>query len=382
MSEEASTETLTSVAVDALFQPHQFGAVELKNLVAMAPMTMSQSPGNVVTDEVVSYYRRRTEGGVGLIITEGTPPMDAGHGFPDVPSFYGEEALAGWKRVVDEVHDAGGAIIPQIWHVGAMRQPGSGPNPDLPPYGPSAVLHPGLRDQENGVPAVEMTQADIDETVAAFAQCGENAKKLGFDGIEMHGAHSYLIDQFFWEHTNQRTDGYGGDLTQRTRFAVEIIEATRALVGPEFPIVLRFSQWKQGDYKHKMAKTPQELEDFLAPLTDAGVDYFHCSTRRFNDPEFEGSDLNLAGWAKKLTGKPSITVGSVGLDDDFLRTYAGKPAHKAGIDALIRRLENKEFDLVAVGRALLSDPAWANKVRDGRENEIVDFNAEHMKVLT
>jgi len=377
-----STTASTDKSVAALFEPYAFGNVTLPNRVVMAPMTRSKSPGNVPGEDVAAYYRRRAEGGTGLLITEGTPPCPAGHSYPDVPAFYGEEALAGWKHVADEVHAAGGFIIPQLWHVGSFRQPGMEPDPSLPGYGPSAVLHPALADKEGSKPPVAMTQKDIDDTVAAFAAAAGNAKKLGFDGVEMHGAHSYLIDQFFWSVTNQRTDQYGGDLPQRTRFAVEIIQAVRSAVGPDFPLVMRFSQWKQGDYQHRMAETPEELAAFLKPLSDAGVDYFHCSTRRFNDPEFEGSDLNLAGWTKKLTGKPTITVGSVGLDNDFLRTYAGKESHKAGIDALIRRLEQDEFDLVAVGRALLSDPLWANKVREGRQDQIVEFQREHMAVLT
>ncbi len=382
MSDDVAVQ-MTKVSVEALFQPFEFGGVTLPNRIVMAPMTRSKSPGNVPGEDVAAYYRRRTEGGVGLIITEGTPPpFKGGHGYPDVPNFYGEDALAGWKRIVDEVHDAGGYIIPQIWHVGGIRQKGVGPDPDEPAYGPSAVVHPSLAEKEGAQAPLEMTQSDIDEAVAAYGQTAASARELGFDGIELHGAHSYLIDQFFWEATNRRTDKYGGDLAQRTRFAVEVIEAVRAAAGPDFTLVFRFSQWKQGDYHHKMAKDADELASFLMPLSEAGVDIFHASTRRFNDAEFEGSDLNLAGWTKKLTGKPSITVGSVGLDSDFLRSYAGKESHQAGLDALIRRLENEEFELVAVGRALLSDPAWANKVRAGHEEEIVQFGLEHMQVLT
>ncbi len=382
MSEDVAVQ-MTEVSVDALFDPFEFGGVTLPNRIVMAPMTRSKSPGNVPGEDVAAYYRRRAEGGVGLIITEGTPPPFKGaHGYPDVPNFYGEEALAGWKRVVDGVHDAGGRIIPQIWHVGSIRQKGAGPDPDEAAYGPSAVVHPSLAEKEGAHPPVEMTQGDIDDAVAAYGRTAASAKELGFDGIELHGAHSYLIDQFFWEATNKRTDTYGGDLAQRTRFAVEVIEAVRAAAGPDFMLVFRFSQWKQGDYRHKMAKDPEELAGFLTPLSEAGVDIFHASTRRFNDPEFEGSGLNLAGWTKKLTGKPSITVGSVGLDSDFLRSYAGKESHQAGLDALIRRLEDDEFDLVAVGRALLSDAAWAKKVRAGHEDGIVQFGLEHMQVLT
>jgi 2,4-dienoyl-CoA reductase-like NADH-dependent reductase (Old Yellow Enzyme family) len=377
-----STIAPTAKSVESLFRPFKFGRVTLKNRVAMAPMTRSKSPGNVPGADVAAYYRRRAEGGVGLIITEGTPPCPAGHSYPDVPAFYGEQALAGWRRVAEEVHAAGGYIIPQLWHVGSFRQPGMEPDPSIPGYGPSAILHPALAGQEGMKPPVAMTQEDIDDTVAAFATAARNAKRLGFDGVELHGAHSYVIDQFFWSATNQRTDQYGGTLPQRTRFAVEIIRAVRAAIGPDFPLLLRFSQWKQGDYRHKMAQTPGELAAFLEPLADAGVDIFHCSTRRFDDPEFEGSTLNLAGWTKKLTSKPTMTVGSVGLDNDFLRTYAGKDTAKANIDALLMRLENDEFDLVAVGRALLADAAWTEKIRRGQEDQIVAFQREHMAVLT
>lgn len=128
---------------------------------------------------------------------------------------------------------------------------------------------------------------------------------------------------------------------------------TKLAIGPEFPIVLRFPQWKANDYTAKLAETPALLKVFLAPLVYAGVDMFHCSTRRFWEPEFPGSDLNLAGWTKKLTGKPTITVGSVGLDGDFMSLFTeGKGASNTKIYGLIERLEREEFDLVAVGRAL------------------------------
>lgn len=372
-----------SINTDPLFEPFPFGNATLPNRIVMAPMTRSKSPGNVPGADVAAYYRRRAEGGVGLIVTEGTAPDFKGaHGYPDVPNFFGELALAGWKRVVDEVHAAGGHIIPQIWHVGSIRKAGVGPDPNEPAYAPSAIMHPFYADKPGGLVPIAMSREDIRECVASYARAAADAHRLGFDGVEIHGAHSYLIDQFFWSATNQRQDEYGGDtLAQRTRFAVEIVTAMRKAVPANFPIVLRFSQWKSGDYQHKMATTPEELAAFLEPLSRAGVDVFHCSTRRFNDPEFEGSDLNLAGWTKKLTGKPSITVGSVGLDNDFLRTFGGQEAHKSDINALVARMARKEFDLVAVGRALLSDPAWANKIRAGREADIVEFSRDYMARL-
>lgn len=364
--------------VKALFQPFQLGGLSLTSRVVMAPMTRSFSPGHVPNAQVVEYYRRRAAAGVGLIVTEGTTVNHkASNGYPNVPQFFGEAALAGWKNVVEAVHGEGGKIVPQLWHVGAVRRLGTEPDGSVPAYGPSEKIKDGQ------VLVHGMSQADIKEVIAAFAQAATDAKAIGMDGVEIHGAHGYLIDQFFWEGTNRRTDEYGGSLANRSRFAIELIEAVRAAVGPDYPIIFRFSQWKQQDYSARLVETPQALAGFLQPLADAGVDIFHCSTRRFWEAEFEGSTLNLAGWTRKLTGKPTITVGSVGLDDEFLQfmVKTDKVAQPASLEKLLERLNNEEFDLVAVGRALLVDPDWAIKVRDGREQDILPFSREALTTL-
>ncbi|MCY1345478.1 NADH oxidase [compost metagenome] len=360
------------MTVKALFEPFRLGNLELPNRVVMAPMTRNLTPGGVPHAQVVEYYRRRAAGGVGLIVTEGTTVgHKAANGYPDVPRFYGDDALAGWKQVVEAVHAAGGKIVPQLWHVGAVRRLGVEPDASVPGYGPSGKV-------KDGVEIVhEMTQQDIDEVIAAFAQAAKDAQAIGMDGVEIHGAHGYLIDQFFWEGSNKRSDQYGGSLANRSRFAIELIRAVRAAVGPDYPIIFRFSQWKQQDYSARLALTVDDLEAFLKPLSEAGVDIFHCSNRRFWEPEFEGSDLNLAGWTRKLTGKPTITVGSVGLSGSEFMQFFGKTdevAQPAGIEGLLERLNKQEFDLVAVGRALLSDPEWAAKIRDGRQDEILPFS--------
>lgn len=227
-----------------------------------------------------------------------------------------------------------------------------------------------------------MTQADLDDVIAAFAEAAAAAERIGFDGVEIHGAHGYLIDQFLWEGTNRRTDAYGGDLVARAKFAAEIVAAVRAAVSPTFPIIFRYSQWKQEAYGARLAETPEELEAILAPLAAAGVDAFHASTRRYWLPEFEGSDLNLAGWTKKLTGKPTITVGSVGLDGDFIKGFMGEGSPVKNIDDLLDRLERDEFDMVAVGRALLQDPEWAAKVLDGRFGDLAPYDAAALRTLS
>jgi 2,4-dienoyl-CoA reductase-like NADH-dependent reductase (Old Yellow Enzyme family) len=231
-----------------------------------------------------------------------------------------------------------------------------------------------------------MTEEDIADTVAAFAQAAADAKRVGFDTVEIHGAHGYLIDQFFWSGTNTRADRYGGaTIKERSRLAGEVVAAIRAAVGPDFPIILRVSQWKQQDYAARLGDTPERMADWLQPLVDAGVDILHCSQRRFWEPEFPELDgekgLNFAGWAKKLTGATTISVGSVGLSGDFFGAFAGKPSVTAELDGLIDRMARDEFDLVAVGRALISDAAWVAKIKTGDKTSLKGFDAADLRVL-
>lgn len=365
--------------IETLFKPFKLGNFGLKNRVVMAPMTRTSSPGNAPNKAVAEYYRRRAAGGAGLIITEGTiVNHKAASGYPNVPAMYGEKALAGWKQVVDAVHAEGGKIAPQLWHVGAVRRPGVEPGGDTPGYGPSGMGMPGK------VTGHVMTKEDIGDVVAAFAQGAKDAKDIGFDAIEIHGAHGYLIDQFFWEGTNQRDDEYGGSAANRSRFALELIKAVREAVGPDYPIILRYSQWKQQDYTARLCETPELLKAFLLPLVDAGVDIFHCSQRRFWEAEFEGSDLNLAGWTQKITGKPAISVGSVGLNNDFLPDKGDvgfKAAEPASLDNLIARMNSNEFSLVAVGRAMIANADWANQVENGDFEKLVAFEKEMLSGL-
>jgi 2,4-dienoyl-CoA reductase-like NADH-dependent reductase (Old Yellow Enzyme family) len=310
-------------------------------------------------------------------MTEGTYVAHAGAAaYTDVPHFYGDEALAGWKRVAEQVHAAGGRIFPQLWHCGLVPEPKSGKlNPDA--CGPSGLLKPGVKATEPARAGEPMTKADIDNVVRAFGESAASAERLGFDGCEIHGAHGYLLDQFLWDGTNHRTDAYGGGPVERTRLAVEVVREIRRNVSTDFPVCLRFSQWKLQDYAARLAETPQELERILAPLVEVGVDMFHCSQRRYWEKEFEGSDLNLAGWTKKITGKPAITVGSVTLNQEFTRSFGtADTAGVIGIDELLDRLERDEFDLVAVGRSLIVNPQWPAIMRRGALGELRPFQRD------
>jgi 2,4-dienoyl-CoA reductase-like NADH-dependent reductase (Old Yellow Enzyme family) len=368
----------TASAIHALFRPYEVKNLRLANRIVMAPMTRSKSPGGVPGPDVAAYYRRRAEGGVGLIVTEGTYIPHPAAGFdPNVPRFYGDDALAGWRRVVEEVHAAGGRIAPQLWHVGASYGPGAEPQGLVKPVSPSGLRGPG---QPVGV---ALKASDIDEIIAAYGKAARSAKEIGFDAVEIHGAHGYLPDQFFWEGTNQRTDEWGGDLVGRTRFAAAVIREVRRNIGPELPLIFRYSQWKIADYDAKLARTPEELERLLRPLVDAGVDVFHCSTRRFWEPEFEGSHLNLAGWTKKLTGTPAITVGSVTLNVEFFTSFrTDEAAGVTGLDDLLERLERDEFDLVAIGRALIANPDWPMRIREGAVERLTPFHRGLLAQLT
>ncbi|WP_375182246.1 NADH:flavin oxidoreductase [Chryseobacterium sp.] len=352
------------MSTESLFKPFKYKNLELKNRIVMAPMTRAQSDNGVPTQQITDYYARRAASEVGLILSEGTViNRPASKNLQNIPDFYGTEALNGWKNVIDAVHENGGKMGPQIWHVGDTRM---------------SEDYPSIEMEK----ASAMTLEDIQDTIAQFAASAKSAKDLGFDVLEIHGAHGYLIDQFFWDVTNTRTDEYGGKtLKERSRFAVDVVKAIRAAVGEDFTIIIRLSQWKQQDYSVKLANTPEEMEDWLLPLKEAGVDIFHCSQRRFWEAEFEGSDLNFAGWAKKITGQPTITVGSVGLEGDFMAAFGGQGTEKADLTELTKRLEKGEFDLVAVGRALLQDPEWVKKVKEEKTDELQDFKAESMAIL-
>ena len=368
-----------SSITNKLYRPLSFGRRELRNRVAMAPMTRNRSPGGVPTEAVVRYYARRAAGGAGLIITEGTYiDHTASNGYRDVPAFYGA-GLEGWQRVVQAVHDEGALIVPQLWHVGSVRRRGMEPNPAVPGVGPMDIFEDGERVVE------AMSASELAAVVQSYARAARAAEELGFDGVEIHGAHGYLIDQFLWEFTNQRKDMYGGTIPNRVRFATEVVAAMRTAVADDFPIVYRFSQWKMSDYSARIANTAEELAQILLPIAAAGASMFHASTRRFWEPAFSGSDENLAACSRRLTGKPVIAVGSVGLAQQHetrrLRTRDNMGSEIAGLERLLECLERDDFDVVAVGRGMIADPQWAEKVRNGRTENLNSLSPDMLEDL-
>jgi 2,4-dienoyl-CoA reductase-like NADH-dependent reductase (Old Yellow Enzyme family) len=355
-----------------LFTPFQLGRLSLPNRFVLPGMQRQWCEDGTPLPKLGEYYRRCVEGGVGLVITESCAVDHTSA--TQVPFFtrITPQTVEAWARIVAEVKGAGGSILMQLWHEGAIRQEGGeGPYAAYPTLSPSGLAHGG---KPNGRAA---TGDELEAIKAAFVRSALLAQQIGVDGVEVHAAHGYLLDQFLWAETNRRTDGYGGpDIRDRVRFPAEIVAAIRQAAGPDFLISLRFSQWKEVNYEARVAQSPEELGAMLTTLRTAGVDVFHASARRYWTPEWPGSDLGIAGWTKSLTEAPVIAVGSVGLDIDVMENFFGQEAKatgERGLHDLMRRFGGGEFDLISVGRGHIGDQGWVNKIRDGRFGEIRHF---------
>jgi 2,4-dienoyl-CoA reductase-like NADH-dependent reductase (Old Yellow Enzyme family) len=371
-----------------LFEPFTVRGLHLPNRTIMAPMGRMFARKHVPHEQAPGYYARRILGGVGLVMTEATG-IDHPHipDHPGIPVMFGEDALAAWRQVVERVHSVGGLIIPQLFNQGMLRGAAIADH-SLPSLRPSGTLgepgshsyHPEFLAKAAAIRTRPMTESDIQDVIAGFVRSAMHAKNLGFDGIAIHGAHGYLIDSFLWGASNTRSDRYGGDHRQRTLFAVEIVRAVRRAIGEALPIFFRFSQHKSHNYDARLCETPGELEAMLGPIADAGVDVLDASIRRFYQPAFEGSPLNLAGWTKKLTGKPTIAVGSVGLGftaSDTFKKISGEADNN--IPLLMERFNSGEFDLISIGRSLIADPDFVKKLRTGEP--YVPFSREALDRL-
>ena len=355
-----------------LYEPYQLGPLRLPNRFVLPGMQRQWCEEGTPLPKLGEYYRRCVEGGVGLVITESCA-VDHDSA-TQVPFFtrITPATQAAWAGIVAEVKAAGGLMLMQLWHEGAIRQEGGeGPWAAHPTLSPSGLAH-GAR--PNGRAA---TLEELEDIKQAFVRSALLAQAIGVDGVEVHAAHGYLLDQFLWAQTNRREDGYGGDdIRHRARFPAEIVAAIRAAVGPDFVIGFRFSQWKEVNFNTRVVDTTEELKTMLAILRAAGVDVFHASARRFWLPEWDGSDLGIAGWSKRLTDAPVIAVGSVGLDIDVMENFLGQEATSTGEEGLrelVRRFGNGEFDLISVGRGHIGDQGIINKMREGRLSEIRGF---------
>jgi 2,4-dienoyl-CoA reductase-like NADH-dependent reductase (Old Yellow Enzyme family) len=353
------------MGIESLFQSYRLRSLNLTNRVVLMAMSRYHSTAGVPNEDLIAFHSRRAAAGVSLQLTGATAIDRPGaNNHPNLANFR-PDTYEAWRNVVGATHAAGGFLGLQIWHAGALFNVDESWQPD-PIESPSGLEAPG---RPKGV---AMTESMIADTIAAFAEAARKAVEVGFDAIEIHGAHGFLIDEFFWSGTNLRKDRWGGaTIRERARFGVEVTRAVRAAIPDTMPLLLKISQWKEPDYFARIATSPAEMEEWLNPFAEAGIDLFDCSQRRFWETEFEGSDLNFAGWVKKVTGVPSISLGSVGLNSEVMEFFTDNiPGEPAPLDELLRRFERGDFDLVGVGRALLGDPEWLRKVQEGRMSEL------------
>lgn len=366
--------------MSGLFSEITVGSTVLRNRFVLPAMQRGLAVDYALTPHLIEYYRRCAHGGAGLIITESVAidhPTSTGHdGFV---LMIDQSRAASWTGCIGAVHGEGSRILVQLNHTGACRvENAGGPRPDMASLSPSGLICAG---KPNGRAATIEELAEIRD---GFVRSALFAREFGADGVEVHCAHGYLLDQFLWSETNLRTDEYGGvTLAERARFPAEIVRAIRQTAGKDFLISVRFSQWKEVDYAARIVSSPQELAPFLEVLRDAGADMFHASTRRFYEPAGPGSDQTFAGWVKSQTDAPVVTVGSVGLSVDVMDTIYTDKAIEGRTQQCVERLEalfaERQFDLVAVGRSMMADPDWVTKVRDGRYDEVVPFRREIVK---
>jgi 2,4-dienoyl-CoA reductase-like NADH-dependent reductase (Old Yellow Enzyme family) len=359
--------------VSPLFTPFQLGRLTLPNRFVMPAMQRGMCDNGSPKPELAAYYARRAEGGVPLIIGESAAIDHPSATAQPNASWLTAATAAGWARCVDAVRRAGGRMLLQLWHEGAVRNDGEA-------LSPSGRVHPG---KANGR---AMTREEMEAIGEGFVRSACVARDIGAAGVEVHCAHGYLLDQFLWHGSNVRDDGYGGpDIADRVRFPAEIVGAIRRECGSDFLISLRFSQWKEVDYGARVAADPAELERMVTILREAGVDVLHCSTRRFWEAEWAGDGKNLAGWVKALSGLPTITVGSVGLDTDVMTTFIEGQDPGSRVPEAIADLETRlaagEFDLVAVGRALIGDPDFVRKLANADYARIRTFARADLSTL-
>lgn len=340
-----------------LFDPIQLGKLVLKNRAAMAPMTRARSPKNIPTPENARYYAQRA--GAGLIVTEGTVISAEGAGFVDCPGLWSDAQVAAWAPVTQAVHERGAAIFTQIWHVGRIS------HTSLQPGGKAPVSATGQRAKTSSafgrtgfVPASEpeaLDQAGIARVVEDFANAAENAVKAGFDGVEIHGANGYLIEQFLNGAVNDRSDAYGSQSVEnRLRFALEVVDACVARIGAA-KVAIRLSPFGR---LHDLGDFQGEEETFLtlaAELDKRGLAFVHIMDQASR-------------------GAPAMPEGFLAK---FRKAFSGVLILAGGMDLgrANRMIGEGLIDIAAFGAPFTSNPDLVERLRHGWPLTPVDAQA-------
>ena len=341
-----------ALAVDAgiarLFQPGRIGDIEIANRVVMAPLTRSRAdeprgdvPGSAIN---IDYYRQRS--GAGLIISEGTQVAPGGKGYMATPGIYSDAQVEGWKRITDAVHAAGSKIVAQIWHVGRITHPAL--TGGLRPVAPSAVAPKGVvaytHEGKVEVPVPqELSTAEIAEIVEQYRRGAANAIRAGFDGVEIHGANGYLIDQFLRDGANHRTDAYGGSPENRARFALEVVDAVAAEIGAgrtgiRLSPVTPFNDLSDSNPQAVFGHLVQELDQ-------RGIAFIHFIEGATGGPrDVPGFDF---AWARRA----------------FRGTYIANNGYDRAM--AIEAVDSGRADAVAFGRLFIANPDLVQRLKRG-----------------
>lgn len=336
-----------------------FTRLALKNRFALAPMTRtSADPDGSPNQLMADHYEAYAKGGFGLIITEGTyTDGHASQGYANQPGIINESQVSGWQDIISRVHNADSKIVIQLMHAGAQFQANRFTNQPLAPSAVSPKGQPlGLYgDQAAWQMPEEMSHEDIQTAIRGFVDAASNAKAAGFDGIELHGANGYLLNQFLSTHFNRRTDEYGGDLANRLRIIVETVEAVRKAVGPDFPVGIRLSQGTVTDPEYRLPEGEAGFRQIVAAVRSAGADFIHTTDGGVNQPAFDGSERSLASVVQDTGGVELIING--GVDETNSQDLA---------------LEYPE-SLLAVGKKALANPDFVQRLKDGKAVADLDF---------
>lgn len=337
------------------------GKIQVKNRVGLAPMTRtSATPTGEATERMLKYYSKFARGGFGFLITEGIYIDEKqSQGYLNQSGIANQKHLLAWKQVVNAVHQEGSYVIAQLMHAGSQSQGNAYTKETI---GPSSVSPKGEQlslYQGEGPYALpqEMTKQDIQNVIQSFVSSAARAKEAGFDGVEIHGANGYLLDEFLTDYMNLRTDDYGGSTENRIRLSVEVCEAVRKEVGQDFALGIRVSQGKTSDYHHKWAGKEKEAEIIFSSLAKTGIDYIHVTEYDATIPAFEGSDVSLAALAKKYGQLPVIANGN--LEDP---------------EKAEDMLQKGEIDFVTIGKGALANPDYPQRIANGETLQEFDFN--------
>jgi N-ethylmaleimide reductase len=340
--------------MSTLFEPLQVGHISLSNRIVMAPLTRNRAPQAIPTSLMITYYSQRAS--AGLIITEATAISPQAQGYADVPGLYSTEQLDGWKPITAAVHQAGGKIVVQLWHVGRVSHTELQPN-FAPPVAPSAIrartktvlLHGGVASFVDTSEPRALQAAEIPDIVQDYRRAAENAITCGFDGVEIHAANGYLIDQFLKTGSNQRTDDYGGSIKNRARLLLEVVRAVVDDVGGG-RVGIRLSPVTPAN--DVVDADPQQLFDYVVHhLAELNLAYLHI---------IEGA----TGGAREIAERPFDYVAL----HSVYRKAGGRGAWMVnnGYTAeLATQALEQGADLVAFGRAFIANPDLPKRLRSG-----------------